>query len=103
MKKAESNFDQGSSNFSNKGPLYCPSDFRRAGLWPAGAGNVTGPASVRINMASGLVVNRRRSISPISKRDSILSLVSVEYIVPQWEEQCLQSVGGILPQGPDKG
>ena len=46
-------------------------------------------ALVTINMASGLVVNRR-SDAPISRRNSIPSLVSVDNIVPhcwcQWEE-----------------
>ena len=40
---------QGSPNFLNKGPVYCPSDFRGAGRWPLGVENV--PASVGKNNA----------------------------------------------------
>ena len=47
-----------------------------------GEENVPGPTSVRINLASGLVVSRRRSRGPISRRNSIPSLISVEEIVP---------------------
>lgn len=75
-------------------------------MWPAGAENVLGPASARINMALGLVVSRRSS-APISRRNSIPSLVLVEEIVLpcgcQWKESCLISVRGIVPRGPDKG
>ena len=50
-----------------------------------------GPASVRINMASGLVVNRRRSFLTISRSNSIPLLVSVEDSV-----LLFVSVGGIV-------
>ncbi|CAI9581330.1 unnamed protein product, partial [Staurois parvus] len=65
---------QESSNFSNKGPV--------AKLWSVGVTRVSGPASVRKDIALVLVVSRMRSSAPA------LALVGV--IVPQhwclWEE-----------------
>lgn len=40
-----------------KEPVYCPSEFRGAALWQVRVENVPSPASMRININSGLVVS----------------------------------------------